>query len=279
MEKKLRDCLLFAVAGLLIGFAMGYGLLPKEPGILSEGQIRQIIMERPGSMHLEVKPETVEFVNLSLEFREGRRVWVVDYECEGRPIPLPGMSIQQFTRMSIRVVRDAYTGGLMYSGSVDLEPGIWDGRVEFYQEVGSVAMWGDMEGFGNTMWSMIPATFPQAFKMSTVITHGDGRESIARHTHRFRAQLNPETTILFFISATEPIYFKVVLLVGREAGGDFVYRTILEVPNITSHHDTFQVREGGVYKFVFERVQVKPVATVTFTALDVSSSPLPIFGE
>ena len=125
-----RTYFIFAVAGLLIGLLIGYGLLSKEPGILAEEQIRQIVRERPGSMHLDVKPETVEFVNLSLEFREGRRVWVVDYECEGRTIPLPGMSIQPFTRMLIRVVRDAYTGGLMYGGPVDLEPGIWDDRVD-----------------------------------------------------------------------------------------------------------------------------------------------------
>lgn len=181
-----RNYFIFAVVGLLIGFAIGYGLLPKGPsGILPERE-----------------------------------------------------------------------------------------RVEFYQEVGSAAVWGDMEGFGNTLVSMIPTTFPQTFKMSTITTHEDGRESITRHTHRFRAQLARETTILFFISATEPIDFK-ILLVGREAGGDFVYRTILHAPNITSHHDLFRVRESGVYKFVFERTQVKPVATVTFTVLDVSSSPLP----
>ena len=148
-------------------------------------------------------------------------------------------------------------------------------RVEFYQEVGSAAVWGDTEGFGATMFSMIPAAFPQTFKMSTVITHEDGRESITRHTHRFRTQLTRETTILFLISATEPVHLK-ILLVGREAG---VYRTILEAPNITSYRDLFQVRESGVYKFVFERVQVKPVATVTFTALDVSSYPLPSLGD
>ncbi len=184
-----RTYLIFAVAGLLIGFAIGYGLLPKGPsGILTERE-----------------------------------------------------------------------------------------RVEFYQEVGSAAVWGDTEGFGTTMFSMIPATFPQTFKMSTVITH-EGRESITRHTHRFRAQLTRETEILFFFSATEPIHFK-ILLVGREPGGDLVYRTILEAPNITSYRDLFRVRESGVYKFVFERVQVKPVATVTFTALDVSSYPLPSLGD
>ncbi|MCW4027036.1 MAG: hypothetical protein NWE76_06105, partial [Candidatus Bathyarchaeota archaeon] len=46
----------------------GYGLFPKEPGILSEEQIRQIVIERPRSIHLEVKLETVEFVKISLEF-------------------------------------------------------------------------------------------------------------------------------------------------------------------------------------------------------------------
>lgn len=75
-------CLL---AGLLVGFVIVYGLLPKESGILIEGQIRQIIREDPGGGHFEAKPDTLEFVSFTLQSKEGREVWVVRYKCGGRP--------------------------------------------------------------------------------------------------------------------------------------------------------------------------------------------------
>jgi len=92
--------------------------------VLTEEEVRRLIMEHPGAIHFEVRPETIEFLSLELmpieesplaeEIGEMEnfpdKVWVVEYECEGRvwlgtigPPP-------PFTRKFVRVVIDAYTG-------------------------------------------------------------------------------------------------------------------------------------------------------------------------
>jgi len=79
-------CIAVLLIALVIGFGMGYWVLPKELNVLTEEQVRQIVRERPGSMRLEMRPETVEFLDLFLSLREGKRVWIVEYECEGRSV-------------------------------------------------------------------------------------------------------------------------------------------------------------------------------------------------
>jgi hypothetical protein len=91
--------------------------------VLTEEEVRQLILERPGGLHFEVKPETIQFLSLELlpieesplagEVDKGElpdKVWVVKYECEGRTIPLPGMTLGSFTRKLVQVIIDAYTG-------------------------------------------------------------------------------------------------------------------------------------------------------------------------
>ena len=119
-----KTILLWVLVGLLVGFMIGYGLIPKEPAILTEEQIRQIIRENPGDRLVAARPETVEFLNLSLGFTEGRRVWVVEYECEARFLicSYAQMKIPPLTRISVRAVIDAYTGEKLYAVSKDMEP-------------------------------------------------------------------------------------------------------------------------------------------------------------
>ena len=119
-----RTIPIWVLAGLLVGFIIGYGLIPKEPGILTEEQVRQIIRENPGDRLVAARPETVEFLNLSLGFTEGRRVWVVEYECEGRFLisSYVLMRIPPLTRILVRAVIDAYTGEKLYAVSQDVEP-------------------------------------------------------------------------------------------------------------------------------------------------------------
>ena len=107
---------------------------PARP-ILSEQEVRQLIEEHPSGLHFEVKTETIEFLsfelvpveesplitdaNKTIIYEDGEeidyletlpdKVWVVKYECEGRAIPLPFMTLPPFTRKSIQVIIDAYT--------------------------------------------------------------------------------------------------------------------------------------------------------------------------
>lgn len=107
--------------------------------VLTEEEVRQLILEHPSTMHFEVKPETIELLSVELVLVEESpliadanktiiyedseeidyletlpdKVWVVEYECEGR-----GMGIYlpeeydppPFTRQFVQVVIDAYTG-------------------------------------------------------------------------------------------------------------------------------------------------------------------------
>jgi len=103
--------------------------------VLTEEEVRRLITEHPGILHLEVKPETIEFLSLRLvpieESPLGEdikkienlpdKVWVVEYECEGRvwlgtigPPP-------PFTRKFVRVVIDAYTGQQISSHAEDVK--------------------------------------------------------------------------------------------------------------------------------------------------------------
>lgn len=108
---------------------------PARP-ILSEQEVYQLIAEHPSGLHFEVKPETIEFLSVELVpveespliadanktiiYEDGEeidyletlpdKVWVVKYVCEGRTIPLPSMTLPPFTRKSVQVIIDAYTG-------------------------------------------------------------------------------------------------------------------------------------------------------------------------
>ena len=141
--KMKRKHLLIAlvIAGMVCGVVgyIGYTLLiSSRPArqVLTEEEVRRLITEHPGILHLEVKPETIEFLSLELvpieesplaeEIGEMEnfpdKVWVVKYECDGRvwlgtigPPP-------PFTRKFVRVVIDAYTGQTISSHTENIEP-------------------------------------------------------------------------------------------------------------------------------------------------------------
>lgn len=126
------------VIGLLIGFAVGFGIgyavIPKggerKANVLSEEEVRRLITEHPGMMHFEVKPGTVKFRSVELVPVEETRsiyweikrmnsttvpdkVWVVEYECEGRGTRIwhpEEYDPPPFSPIVVRVVIDAYTG-------------------------------------------------------------------------------------------------------------------------------------------------------------------------
>lgn len=127
-EKSIALFVAALVLGLIIGLGIGYGF-PYEAGILTEQEVHEIIREHPGSriggedpyrMDLEVKPETIWFLSLSFDFREGKRVWVVEYECAGRSWVRGIMSAPPYTRKYVRVVMDARTGERVLTEAHDL---------------------------------------------------------------------------------------------------------------------------------------------------------------
>lgn len=128
--------------------------------------------------------------------------------------------------------------------------------------------------FGSMCWaSMTPVTLPQSFKMSTIHL-SESREVITLHTHYFGAQLNSGTKILFSINVTAPINFELVLVNRTEANihalaNEVAHfsRVIINAPQITSYCHGLNVQEKGLYIFVFDVIEPKPIATVTFKAL------------
>lgn len=118
-EKSIGLFLAALVLGLIIGLGIGYGF-PYEAGILTEQQVGQITRQSPCSEDLEVRPETIRFLSLSLDFRKGERVWVVEYECAGRFWLVGKMSAPPFTRKFVRVVVDARTGEKILTEAYDL---------------------------------------------------------------------------------------------------------------------------------------------------------------
>jgi len=120
--------------------------------------------------------------------------------------------------------------------------------------------------------SMVPVKSPRTFKMSTINFYDD-REMISLHTYYFGAELNSGAKIVFIINATAPIDLQLVLVNRTDAdvlalGNEVAYysRVIIEAPKITSYFHELKVQEKGLYIFVFDVEQPKPVATVTFEA-------------
>ncbi|MDH5363216.1 MAG: hypothetical protein OEW84_07875 [Aigarchaeota archaeon] len=118
-EKSIALFVAALVLGLIIGLGIGYAF-PYEAGILTEQQVRQTIRQSPDIEDLEVKPETIRFLTMSLEFRERERVWVVEYECAGRSWLVGRMSAPPHARKFVRVVMDARTGGRVLIEAYDL---------------------------------------------------------------------------------------------------------------------------------------------------------------
>jgi len=126
--------------------------------------------------------------------------------------------------------------------------------------------------------STVPVKSPQTFKMSTINLYDDpvltmDREVITLHTYYFGAELDSGAKIVFVINATSPIDLQIVLVNRTDAdvlslGNEVAYysRVIIEAPEITSYFRELNVQEKGLYIFVFDVAQPKPVATVTFEA-------------
>ena len=111
---------------------------PARP-VLTEEEVRLLITEHPSGMHFEVKPETIEFLSAELvpieespltediKKRElPEKVWVVEYECDGRayfPIiwKITDNRPPPFTRQFVRVIIDAYTGWRISYHAEDVE--------------------------------------------------------------------------------------------------------------------------------------------------------------
>jgi len=118
-EKSIGLFLAALVLGLIIGLGLGYAF-PIEAGILTEQQVRETIRQSPGWEDLDVKPETIRFLSLSLGLREGERVWVAEYECAGRYWLVGRMSTPPYARIFMRVVMNARTGERVFIESHDL---------------------------------------------------------------------------------------------------------------------------------------------------------------
>ena len=122
-RKKLAVVILIAVVSAAVA---AWAILSRSARqALIEEEVRRLVTEYPSAMHFEVKPETIEFLSLELVPVEesplaeaikinkniSDKVWMVEYECEGRVISiLRSMTLPPFTRKLVRVVIDAYTG-------------------------------------------------------------------------------------------------------------------------------------------------------------------------
>ena len=118
-----------------------------------------------------------------------------------------------------------------------------------------------------------PVTLPRTFDMSGVKIY-EGQEGITLHTYYFGTELNSGTKIIFSINATAPVDFQLVFANRTTDDIDAasmprlarVGKLTIEAPHITSYRHELNVREKGIYIFVFDVAQPKPVATVTFKA-------------
>lgn len=93
--------------------------------VLMDEKVRQFIIEHPSGIHFEAKPETIKFLSAELVPVEESplatediyirelpdKVWVVEYECEGRVWGMIRTSPPPFTRKLVKVVHNADTGG------------------------------------------------------------------------------------------------------------------------------------------------------------------------
>ena len=120
--------------------------------------------------------------------------------------------------------------------------------------------------------STVPVKSPQTFKMSTIKFYED-REVITLHAYYFGTELDSGAKIVFLIDATAPVDFELVLVNRTDAdvhalANEVAYysRVIIEAPEITSYFQELNIQEKGLYIFVFDVAQPKPVATVTFEA-------------
>ena len=135
-RKRVAVVILIAVASAAVA-AWVISSRPARP-VLTEEEVRQLIIGHPGDMHFEVKPETIEFLSAELvpieesplaedinERELPEKVWVVKYECEGRAYlqiicKITGNPPPPFTRKFVRVVIDAYTGERISCHAEDL---------------------------------------------------------------------------------------------------------------------------------------------------------------
>jgi len=130
-----------------------------------------------------------------------------------------------------------------------------------------------LDGFGSctSAVSATQQTWPQTFEMSSILLNEDGREVIVLYAHRFGVELDSRAKILLSINATAPIDFQ--LLFSNQTDVDVLAfshavaspnRVIIDAQQIISYYHELIVQEKGLYIFVFDVMQPKPVATVTF---------------
>ncbi|MDH5687746.1 MAG: hypothetical protein OEZ48_07790 [Candidatus Bathyarchaeota archaeon] len=253
-------CIAVLLIALAIGFGLGYWVLPKEPNVLTEEQVRQIVRERPGSMHLEVRPETVKFLDLFLSLREGKMVWIVEYKCEGRSIGfyLPeGYDPPPFVRMLAQVVIDAYTGDIisMQTSPMEIyvEPMVLVGSkpVELPLEGDEVRTLivedpyvPDLEVRSETVW-LLNITFDYAEKVWVVEYHIEGRQAAMGE------------------APFMPMYFRAVI--DRDTGEKISVEKIeLEIPENILAED--EVRRIIMEDAAYRNIEVKP-ETIEFQSL------------
>ena len=139
-----------------------------------------------------------------------------------------------------------------------------------------LGFWYEMCGVGYPTGTCIcgvsttPVRLPQTFSMSTIVRD----DEMTLHTHYFGTELNSGAKILFVINATAPVDFQLVFVNRTTDDIDAasmpwlarVGKLTIDAPYITSYHHELNVREKGVYVFVFDVAQPTPVATVTFEA-------------
>ena len=157
---------------------------------------------------------------------------------------------------------------ISYNQLQSAPPALPEEELEFWYEICSVG-----NDPGSTCVcgvSTTPVRSPQTFSMSTIVRD----DEMTLHTHYFGTELNSRAKILFVINATAPVDFQLVFVNRTTDDIDAasmprlarVDKLTIDALHITSYRHELNVQEKGIYIFVFDVAQPKPVATVTLEA-------------
>lgn len=130
---------------------------------------------------------------------------------------------------------------------------------------------GYMQPSGSICQGAEIVTAPQKFNMSNISIH-EARETITLYGHYFGANLDAGDRIVFSIYATAPVDFQLVFSDIDEIDGTLgntasnYGHTLINKEQIVSLQQEMNVNSKGLYIFMFNAEEPKPVSTVTFEA-------------
>ena len=134
--RRKRRLLIILLASISTSLIAWHAWNTYTSDILTIDEVGHLVVERPGSMHFEVKPETINITSIMLVSKDNPsitedyedttelpdRLYVVEYECQGRTSGGPvGVQPQPFKTCHVKVILDAYTGIPFFFGAKDIQ--------------------------------------------------------------------------------------------------------------------------------------------------------------